>query len=68
MPGLFDYEEGRRLEGDARSFSGLIQAAMRRADTDNLRMLQLVFPEEWADLHARYNAAGGRLAGEDDRD
>lgn len=42
-------------------FYGLIQAAMRQADSDNLLKLRLAWPEVWDDLHARYNAPGGFL-------
>ena len=45
-------------------FYGLIMAAMRQADSDNLPRLQRAFPEQWTELQARYNAPGGVLEGE----
>lgn len=64
MPGLYDYQLGERLEAQDLSFYGLIQAAMRKADSNNRVLLRLAFPEEWDDLEARYNAPGGRLPAE----
>lgn len=56
---LTDYRESLHLaEG---SFYGLIMAAMRNADTVNLEKLKAAFPEQWAELQARYNAPGGCL-------
>jgi hypothetical protein len=59
----YDYYIGQRVLlhfGDD-EFYGLIQGAMRLADTDNLEKLKTSFPEVWADLQARYNAPGGKL-------
>lgn len=58
---LYDYVAGRDLAATDPPFYALIQAAMRRADTQNARLLQLAFPSEWADLEARYHAPGGIL-------
>lgn len=60
---LYDYETGLEIESEYGDdeFYGVIQGAMRLADTDNLAKLQAAFPEQWKDLHARYNAPGGRL-------
>lgn len=65
MTGYRDYELGKliliesRLDSD--DFYGVIQCAMRLADTDNLEKLKTEFPAEWEDLQARYNAPGGKL-------
>jgi len=40
-------------------FYALIMAAMRRADTDNQRLLREAWPEVWDELQLRYNAPGG---------
>jgi len=56
---LYDYERSKKLEGEP--FYGLIMAAMRRADTDNMGKLEGLFPEVWDELHARYHAPGGVL-------
>ena len=37
-------------------FYGLIQAAMRCADTDNSHALKRTFPGTWEELQTRYNA------------
>ena len=59
------YISGREIE-KARyehnwPFYGLIQAAMRGADTENLEKLKAAWPEVYADLKARYDAPGGYL-------
>jgi len=59
-----DYICGRELDVHDHPFYGLIQAAMRRADTKNLEMLKTCWPEIWDDLQKRYNAPGGRLEGD----
>lgn len=60
----FDYLKGQELVGQDVPFYALIQAAMRRADTDNLARLEAAFPEVLAELRARYDAPGGLLPGE----
>lgn len=60
-----DYLDGQRVAVTDCTFYGLIQAAMRRADSDNLDRLQRAFPRVWDDLARRYNAPGGLLPGED---
>ena len=60
----FEYEYGRKLEADDAPFYGLIQAAMRRADTTNLEMLKGCWPEVWEELQERYCAPGGLVKGE----
>jgi hypothetical protein len=57
----YDYETGRKLEMTELPFYGIIQAAMRRADNENLEKLKGCFPEVWDDLQKRYNAPGGKL-------
>lgn len=60
---LYDYEVGKQIVGKYGDdeFYGIIQAAMRLADTDNLEKLKVAWPEVWADLQVRYNAPGGNL-------
>ncbi len=60
----YDYIEGREIASQGRSFYGLIQAAMRQADTDNTEKLRSMFPEVHEELTQRYNAPGGILEGE----
>lgn len=57
----FDYFDSQLLEAGNHSFYALIMAAMRRADTDNLKKLKEAFPKTWEELNARYHAPGGRL-------
>ena len=64
MATLHDFQRGRALALQGEPFSAYIQAAMRKADTLNNVKLKEAFPEEWADLEARYNSPGGRLPGE----
>jgi hypothetical protein len=48
------------------NYYALIMAAMRNADTDNLRKLGEAFPEVWTELLKRYDAPSGLLEGETD--
>jgi len=71
MAGFEDYKWGKVLLGkclnesyDCEGFGGVIQCAMRLADSDNLKKLKFAFPKEWDDLQKRYNAPGGKLEGE----
>lgn len=62
---LADYNASKRLvaEPDA-SFHALLFALMRRAGGENLLALRAAFPEECAEVLARYNAPGALLLGE----
>lgn len=57
---IIDYRQSISLSADG-SFYGLLMAAMRNADTDNLEKLKTAFPHEFGELQARYNAMGGAL-------
>lgn len=63
-----DYNSGQALEllclRKEISFYGVIQCAMRKADSNNLESLKMAFPKTWEDLQARYNAPGGVLPGD----
>ena len=61
---LYDYEIGRGSSMQDIPFHALIQAAMRKADSNNAALLRDAFPDTWDELQARYNAPGGLLAGE----
>jgi hypothetical protein len=58
---LFEYEEGLKIAANDPSFYALIQAAMRKADSENLEMLKGCWPETLNELLKRYNAPGGIL-------
>ena len=60
---LYDYKVGIEIVMNDPPFYALIQAAMMRADTDNLEKLKIAFPDVHAELQARYHAPGGRLPG-----
>lgn len=62
--GLHEYEVGRQLALDGPPFYALVQAAMRRADSENAAKLRAAWPEVWSELRARYDAPGGLLPGE----
>lgn len=59
-----EYLVGGRPQAEDVPFYALIQAAMRRADTDNLIKLRRCWPEVWAELQTRYHAPDGTLPGE----
>lgn len=57
----YDYIAGQEILLKDPPFYALIQAAMRKADTDNLEKLKSCWPEVWEELKARYDAPGGLL-------
>jgi len=61
----YDYIKAQELELHDIPFYGLIMAALRKADTDNLNALKDAFPQVWTELMARYNAPGGELPGDE---
>ena len=58
---LYDYRLSREIAARDEPFYALIMAAMRRADDVNSIKLAEMFPETFAELTLRYNAAGGHL-------
>lgn len=60
----YDYQFSQEPTLLVGPFYGLIMAAMRRADTNNLERLKRAFPQVWAELEARYNAPGGFIEGD----
>jgi len=58
------YLTALHLSAEDYPFYALIQAAMRKADSDNAWKLQHEWPDVWAELQSRYNAPGGHLPGE----
>ena len=61
---LYDYEQGLKISTKNYPFYALLQACMRKADSDNLERLKYVFPEVYGELLERYNAPGGLLMSE----
>ena len=62
---LHEYQKSREIASHEYPFYALIMAAIRQADTDNLTILQAVFPETYVEFWKRYNAPGGVLIEED---
>ena len=58
---LYDYTVSKTLHDQDTPFYALIMAAMRRPASQNLSLLQAVFPDTWIELQARYNAPGGAM-------
>lgn len=63
---LYDYRESQKASSEY-DFYALIMAAMRNADTVNLQKLRTVLPEAYDELIARYNAPGGLIGDENDK-
>lgn len=63
---LYDYQISKNLDQSDVPFYALIMAAMRRADTDNLKRLRAMWPDVWNELDERYNSPGGKLPPERD--
>lgn len=57
----FDYEVSKEISVEDYPFYALIMAAMRQADSTNLKALKMAFPFVWSEFEARYNAPGGVL-------
>lgn len=61
-----DYEQHREIATKGYSFTALLMALMRKADTENLAHLQLRWGAVWQELCARYDAPGGVIPGDPD--
>lgn len=60
----YDYKVSQEIAATDPPFAALIMAAARKADTENMLLLEACWPETIAELRARYNAPGGLLPGE----
>jgi len=58
---LYDYRKSQEISAENYPFYALIMSAMRQADTDNVELLKMAFPEVWTELHERYHARGGAI-------
>jgi hypothetical protein len=56
---IYEYRAAMHIEDQGYPFYALIQAAMRKADSDNLEKLKEAFPEVWKEFLERYNNSGG---------
>jgi len=59
-----DYRASQEIGTHDYPFFALIMAAMRQADTANMRKLAGAFPGVYTELQQRYDAPGGYLVGE----
>lgn len=64
----YDYEASKQIASNDPPFYAFIMAAMRQADTENLRWLRTAWPAVWDELEARYNAPGGVIPGDPEAD
>lgn len=62
--GLHSYQVSQELAKTDPPFSALIFAAIRKADSQNMALLTMAFPELVEEMQARYWAPGGRLESE----
>lgn len=62
--GLHAYMVSQELGAGDPPFAAFIFSAIRKADTENLERLTMVFPELVDEFRERYNAPGGRLESE----
>ncbi len=58
---LYDYRMSRRISRDDPPFYALVMAALRKADSENARLLRAAWPEVCDEFTVRYNAPGGML-------
>ena len=63
---LYDYNQSLEMKDKDFSFSALIMAAIRKADSFNTEKLKNCWPELWDEMFKRYNAPGGVLVGEEE--
>lgn len=61
---FYDYKASQQIALADPPFYALIMAAARKADTDNLALLERAWPATIAELRERYHAPGGLLEGE----
>jgi len=59
-----EYMVSREITKNDYPFYALIMATMRKADTNNQRVLANAFPAEWAELQARYHLPFGKYPAE----
>lgn len=55
---VIDYKESLKMAANDYSFTAIIMAAMRKADTQNISKLRIMYPEIWEELLTLYNTPG----------
>ena len=58
---LYDYKFSQEIAKQDPPFCGLIMAAIRKADSINLRLFREAWPEVVEEFQRRYHAPGGIL-------
>ncbi len=61
---IYDYKKSQEISMEQPPFASLVMAAIRKADSRNLVLLERAWPEIYAELVLRYDAPGGYLPGE----
>jgi hypothetical protein len=61
---LFDYIQSQEIESKDYPFYALLMSLIRRADSNNLAKLKLMWPDIVEEFQARYDSPGGVLPGE----
>ena len=58
---LYDYLCSKAIGAEDPPFYALLFVLMRQADDVNTRKIKAAWPDEWAEMQARYDAPGGCL-------
>lgn len=61
---LYDWQQALEISKIDPQVNALIMAACMKADSDNMRRLELGFPELVREARERWNAPGGRIGHE----
>lgn len=61
---LYDYKQSIEIDKQDYPFYGLIMAAMRKADYENIQKLITAFPDVYKEFNERYNSPGGLIGRE----
>ena len=61
----YDYKISQQIAAQDYPFYALIMAAMRKADTRNIELLRVAFPDTYRELKFRYNSPNGFLPEEE---
>jgi hypothetical protein len=61
---LYDYDVSKEIAQHDYPFYALLMELIRKADDVNTEKIKAGWPEEWAEMEARYNSPGGLLPGD----
>lgn len=65
---LYDYLLSQQIDELRPTFSSLIMAALRKADTTNAHLLRAQWPTIAQEMQARYDSPGGVLPQEQEKE